>query len=115
MSGEVIMLQAEMGEVCVGVLKSAPCSALVPSMGGSTSLCSRQARIGVAQGDQRCSKLSQNTSTIAVIMRLSAVAPGRFSSRLMVGCEHSSRPLSGSRPTQGYRPMVRASRRRSRR
>src|SRR5712691_13291402 len=46
-----------------------------------------------------CSKLSQNTSTIAAIIRLSAVEPGRFSSRLMVGCEHRSAPLSGSRPT----------------
>ena len=46
-----------------------------------------------------CSKLSQNSSTIAAIMRLSAAAPGRFSSRLMVGCEHRSAPLSGSRPT----------------
>ena len=44
-------------------------------------------------------KLSQNSSTIAAIMRLSAVDPGRFSSRHMVGCEHSSAPLSGSRPT----------------
>jgi hypothetical protein len=44
-------------------------------------------------------KLSQNRSTIAAIMRLSAVGPGRFSSRLMVGCEHRSSPLSGSRPT----------------
>jgi len=44
-------------------------------------------------------KLSQNTSTIAAIMRLSATGPGRFSSRLMVGCEHRSAPLSGSRPT----------------
>src|SRR6266852_544566 len=46
-----------------------------------------------------CSKLSQNNSTIAAIIRLSAVEPGRFSSRLMVGCEHRSAPLSGSRPT----------------
>ena len=45
------------------------------------------------------SKLSQNTSTIAAIIRLSAVGPGRFSSRLMVGCEHRSAPLSGNRPT----------------
>src|SRR3954462_13636136 len=35
-----------------------------------------------------CSKLSQNNSTIAAIMRLSATGPGRFSSRLMLGCEH---------------------------
>src|SRR3954469_5645854 len=46
-----------------------------------------------------CSKLSQNNSTIAAIMRLSATGPGRFSSRLMLGCEHRSAPLSGSRPT----------------
>src|SRR3954471_15777200 len=46
-----------------------------------------------------CSKLSQNNSTIAAIMRLSATGPGRFSSRLMLGCEHRSSPLSGSRPT----------------
>src|SRR5438105_1097586 len=46
-----------------------------------------------------CSKLSQNNSTIAAIMRLSPTGPGRFSSRLMLGCEHRSSPLSGSRPT----------------
>ena len=46
-----------------------------------------------------CSKLAQNSSTIAAIIRLSAVVPGRFSSRLMVGCEHRSAPVSGSRPT----------------
>ena len=44
-------------------------------------------------------KLSQNSSTMAAIIRLSAVAVGRFSSRHMVGCEHRSAPLSGSRPT----------------
>ncbi len=43
-------------------------------------------------------KLSQNSSTIAAIIRLSAVAVGRFSSRHMVGCEHRSAPLSGGRP-----------------
>src|ERR1051325_5560445 len=32
-------------------------------------------------------------------MRLRAVAPGRSSSRLIVGCEHRSLPLSGNRPT----------------
>ena len=32
-------------------------------------------------------KLSQNSSTIAAIMRMSAVAPGRFSSPHMVGWE----------------------------
>ena len=46
-----------------------------------------------------CAKLSQNRSIIAAIIRLSAIGPGRFSSRLMVGCEHRSAPLSGSRPT----------------
>ena len=46
-----------------------------------------------------CSKLSQNNSIIAAIMRLSAVALGKFSSRLIVGCEHRSSPLSGNRPT----------------
>ena len=45
------------------------------------------------------SKLSQNSSTMAAIIRLSAVALGRFSSRHMVGCEHRSGPLSGGRPT----------------
>src|SRR5947209_18888955 len=45
------------------------------------------------------SKLSQNRSTIAAIIRLSAVGPGRFSRRLMVGCEHRSSPVSGKRPT----------------
>ena len=45
------------------------------------------------------SKLSQNSSTMAAIMRLSATGPGRFSSRHMVGCEHRSRPLAGARPT----------------
>jgi hypothetical protein len=31
------------------------------------------------------SKLSQNSSTMAAIMRFSAIGPGRFSSRHMVG------------------------------
>ena len=44
-------------------------------------------------------ELSQNRSIIAAIMRLSAIGPGRFSSRLMVGCEHRAGPLSGRRPT----------------
>jgi hypothetical protein len=44
-------------------------------------------------------KLSQNSWTIVAIMRLRAIAPGRFSSRDMVGCEHKSAPLSGARPT----------------
>jgi hypothetical protein len=43
-------------------------------------------------------KLSQNSSIMAAIIRLSATVPGRFSSRHMVGCEHRSAPLSGSRP-----------------
>jgi hypothetical protein len=46
-----------------------------------------------------CAKLWQNKSTIAAIIRLSAVAVGRFPSRHIVGCEHRSAPLSGSRPT----------------
>jgi hypothetical protein len=50
-----------------------------------------------APGDP--SKLSQNNSTLAAIMRFSATGPGKFSSQLMVGCEHRSAPLSGSRPT----------------
>jgi hypothetical protein len=45
------------------------------------------------------SKLSQNNSTIAAIMRLSATGPGGFSSRVMVGCEHRSAAVSGRRPT----------------
>jgi len=45
------------------------------------------------------SKLSQNSSIIAAIIRFSAIGPGRFSSRHIVGCEHRSSPLSGSRPT----------------
>ena len=45
------------------------------------------------------SKLSQNSSIIAAIIRFSAVGPGRFSSRHIVGCEHRSSPLSGSPPT----------------
>src|SRR3954471_6781930 len=46
-----------------------------------------------------CSKLSQNSSTMAAIIRLSAVTVGRFSSRHMVGCEHRVLPLSGARPS----------------
>jgi hypothetical protein len=45
------------------------------------------------------SKLSQNSSIIAAIMRFSALGPGRFSSREMVGWEQSSAPPSGRRPT----------------
>ena len=45
------------------------------------------------------SKLSQNSSTIAAIIRFSAIGPGRFASRHMVGWEHKSAPRSGSRPT----------------
>ena len=44
-------------------------------------------------------KLSQNSSIIAAIMRISTVWPGKFSSRLMVGCEQSGPALSGGRPT----------------
>jgi hypothetical protein len=38
-------------------------------------------------------------SNIASTMRMSAVGPGRFSSRDMAGCEQSSVPVSGKRPT----------------
>jgi hypothetical protein len=44
-------------------------------------------------------KLAQNSSIMAAIIRFSAVGPGRFSSREMVGWEHKSAPRSGSRPT----------------
>ena len=57
-----------------------------------------------------CWKLSQNTSTIAAIMRLSAVGPGRFSSRLIVGCEHRSSPLSGKPPDRHLEGRVGAQR-----
>ena len=55
---------------------------------------------GLTDADRRgtSAKLSQNSSTIVAIIRLSAVTPGRFSSRDMVGCEHRSGPLSGERP-----------------
>jgi hypothetical protein len=36
---------------------------------------------------------------LASIIRLSAVLVDRFSNRDIVGCEHSSAPLSGRRPT----------------
>ena len=44
-------------------------------------------------------KLRQNRSTNAAVMRATSMREGAFSSRLMVGCEHSARPLSGARPT----------------
>ena len=43
-------------------------------------------------------KERQKMSTSAAVMRAS-LREGAFSSRLMVGCEHRSRPLSGARPT----------------
>ena len=45
------------------------------------------------------SKLAQKRSTIAAIIRAISIFLGAFSSRDMVGCEHSAAPLSGSRPT----------------
>ena len=38
-------------------------------------------------------------STRAAVMRATSMRDGAFSSRLMVGWEHRSRPLSGARPT----------------
>ena len=43
--------------------------------------------------------VAKQLDQLAAIIRLSAVAVGKFSSRHMVGCEHSSVPASGSRPT----------------
>lgn len=45
------------------------------------------------------SQLAQNSSTIAAIMRAISIVDGAFSSRLMVGWEHSAAPVSGARPT----------------
>jgi hypothetical protein len=44
-------------------------------------------------------QLAQNRSTMAAIMRATSIFDGAFSSRDIVGCEHSAGPLSGSRPT----------------
>ena len=44
-------------------------------------------------------QLAQNRSTMAAIIRAISTFDGAFSSRDMVGCEHSAFPLSGSRPT----------------
>ena len=44
-------------------------------------------------------KERQNRSTSAAVMRATSMRDGAFSSRLMVGCEHRSRPLTGARPT----------------
>ena len=44
-------------------------------------------------------KLAQNKSTIAAIMRAISILDGTFSSRYIVGCEHSGSPVSGARPT----------------
>ena len=46
-------------------------------------------------------KERQKRSTSAAVMRATSMREGAFSSRLMVGCEHSARPLSGARPTAG--------------
>ncbi len=82
----------------MGVLQRELLAAVNPVFGVVDSLPLRR------RGSSRmrrgtASKLSQNNSTIAAIMRFSAVAPGRFSSRLMIGCEHRSSPPSGKRPT----------------
>ena len=44
-------------------------------------------------------KERQKRSTSAAVMRATSMREGAFSSRLMVGCEHRARPLSGARPT----------------
>ena len=44
-------------------------------------------------------QLAQNWSTIAPISRAISVRDGAFSSRDIVGCEHSAAPLAGARPT----------------
>ena len=44
-------------------------------------------------------KLRQKTSTSAAVIRATSSRDGAFSSRLMVGCEHSGRPLTGACPT----------------
>ena len=41
----------------------------------------------------------QKMSTSAAVMRATSIREGAFSSRLMVGWEQRSRPLSGARPT----------------
>jgi hypothetical protein len=66
-----------------------------------TAVKAAQARFGsvCAMRDDTVAKLSQNRSTIAAIIRISAIGPRRFSNRLMVGCEHNSAPPSGNRPT----------------
>ena len=40
-------------------------------------------------------QLSQNSATIAAIMRAISILDGAFSSRDMVGCEHSGAPVCG--------------------
>ena len=44
-------------------------------------------------------KERQKMSTRAAVMRATSTRDGAFSSRLMLGCEQRSRPLSGARPT----------------
>ena len=44
-------------------------------------------------------KERQKRSTSAAVMRATSSREGAFSRRLMVGCEHRARPLSGARPT----------------
>lgn len=44
-------------------------------------------------------QLARNRSTIAAIIRAISIFDASFSSRDMIGCEHSVFPLSGSRPT----------------
>jgi hypothetical protein len=44
-------------------------------------------------------QLALNRSTMAAIIRAISTFDGAFSSRDMLGCEHSAFPLSGRRPT----------------
>lgn len=46
------------------------------------------------------SRPPQNNATVPIIiMRFNPAGPGRFSGRVMVGCEQSLPPVSGNRPT----------------
>ncbi len=56
-------------------------------------VCEAEQRAGSCQG---AGKLRQKRSTWAAVMRATSMREGAFSSRLMVGCEHSARPLSGA-------------------
>ena len=63
---------------------------------GPTAAC---AGLGALMAAGGTAKLRQKISTSAAVIRATSSREGAFSSRLMVGCEHSARPLSGARPT----------------